>query len=269
MLDKFKNSARNFLRPFYSPITSALRRRLGRNYETHPEMELPLAFDYVQLDVERHLHDYLNVQPREISQIVIVGALDASEVVRMERIYPKARFRCFEPNPNYYQNLLTKFSEKPNVSISNFALGKVPGKATFYELPFPGNGSLLEPDVRKWASSNKVAEGNVRSFEVQVSTLDREAADFGSIDLLWMDVQGAEGDVLGGAAETLKRTKSIFVEVALVMSSYKGGVLFDEIRTKLESQNFRCLGLGICWWNGTGNAFFVRDFEKCVAQSFK
>jgi|GEM_PF-2061205 FkbM family methyltransferase len=269
MIDQLKKMFFPLARPFYLPITSALRRRLGRNYENHPEMELPLAFDYVQLDVERHLHNYLNVQPRDISQILIVGALDANEVVRMERIYTQARFRCFEPNPNYYQNIVRKFSGKPNVSISNFALGKVPGKATFYEPPYPGNGSLLEPDIRKWASSNKVPEGNVTSFEVRVSTLDREAADLPSIDLLLIDVQGAEGEVLGGAAETLKRTKSVFIEVALVMSAYKGGVLFDEIRTKLESRNFRCLGLGICWWNGTGNAFFVKDFEKCVAQSFK
>lgn len=257
------------MRPLYSPITSALRRRLGRNYENHPEMELPSPYDYVQLDVERRLHNYLHLSPDDILHVVIVGALEASEVLRMERVYSKARFLCFEPNPSHYKNLVGRFGGKSNVSISNFALGKMPGKATFYELPFPGNGSLLEPEMQKWASSNKLAEGNVSSFEVEVSTLDRETAVLPKIDLLWLDVQGAEREVLAGGTDALSRTKSIFVEVALVNSAYKGGALFSEIRATLESQNFQCVGLGLDAWNGTGNAFFVKNFEKCVAESFK
>jgi hypothetical protein len=98
MLENLKRSMWDIVRPLHSPMTTALRRRLGRNYENHPEMELPPPYDYVQLDVERHLHRYLHVQRQEISQIVIVGALDASEVGRMGRIYSNAKFLCFEPN---------------------------------------------------------------------------------------------------------------------------------------------------------------------------
>jgi len=228
-------------------------------------MKLPPPFEYVQLDVERHLHAYLHVPPQEISQIVIVGALDANEVSHMERIYTNARFLCFEPNPKTYEALLKKFAGKPNVSISSFALGREKGKARFYELSMAGNGSLLEPDVETWAAANRQSDKSMTSFEVNVSTMDSEASGFASIDLLWMDVQGAEGEVLAGGSETLRRTKSVFLEVALVESAYKNAALFPEISEKLKSQGFQCVGMGIDAWNGTGNAFFVKDFEKCIA----
>jgi FkbM family methyltransferase len=267
MFDKIKSSAWSFIRPFHRPITTAFRRRLGRNYANHPEMELPPPYEYLQLDVERHLHDYLHVPPGEISQIVIVGALDAGEVLRMERIYSQAGFLCFEPNPISHERLVKKFVGKNNVSISSLALGKSQGKTRFYELPMTGNGSLLEPDAEKWAISNKQSEKAVTFFEVIVSTLDREAAPLKAIDLLWMDVQGAEGDVFAGGLGALQKTKSIFVEVALVDSPYKGAALFSNINQTLVSQGFQCVGLGVDAWNGAGNAFFVKDFEKCTVKN--
>jgi FkbM family methyltransferase len=168
----------------------------------------------------------------------------------------------FRAKSNSYRSLVTKFSGQSNVSFSEFALGRSPGKARFYELPMAGNGSLLEPDTQKWALATGMTEKNASSFEVTVSTLDREAARLPAVDLLWMDVQGAEAEVLAGGAEILKRTKSVFIEVALVASPYKGAALFHEIRSTLESQGFQCVGLGLDAGNGSGNAFFVRDVEK-------
>jgi 2-O-methyltransferase len=266
MHDKLKHAMWNLVRPIHAPITRALRRRLGRNYSDHPEMELPPPYEAIQLDVERHLHEYLHTSPGEISQIVIVGALDAGEVGRMQRIYSRARFLCFEPNPRTYQSLTRKFAGVPNVSISGLALGRTSGKAQFYELSLAGNGSLLEPDVEDWAAATKQSDKRMTSFEVEVSTLDREAADLPGIDLLWMDVQGAEGEVLAGGLETLERTKAVFVEVELVHSPYKGALLFTELKSRLEAKGFLCVGLGVDAWNGTGNAFFVKQFEKLITK---
>lgn len=261
-----KHNLWDFIRPFHAPFTRALRRKLGRNYHQHPEMELPPPFDAVQLDVERHLHQYLHVPPAAVAQIVIVGANDACEVDRMRRVYAKTNFLCFEPNPISYQNLVTKFQGVAAVVLSNHALGRTPGKARFYEMSQAGNGSLLEPDAEAWATVNQQTDRNVSSYEVQVSTLDREAAALPAIDLLWMDVQGAEGEVLAGGSEVLKRTKSIMIEIALVKSPYKGAMLFSEISELLKANNFMCVSLGVDPWNGTGNAFFVRTFEQLICK---
>jgi len=266
MDDKITNAMWDLARPFYSPLTRALRRRFGRNYHDHPEMELPPPYDAVQLDVERHLHDYLHTSPENVAQIVIVGALDAGEVDRMQRVYSRARFLCFEPNPETYHTLTKKFTGRPEVTVSDLALGRTPGKARFYELSLAGNGSLLEPNVEDWAVATKQSDKSMTCFEVTVSTLDWEAASLPSIDLLWMDVQGAEGEVLAVASETLKRTKAVLSEVALVSSPYKGALLFPELKAQLESKGFLSVALGVDARNGTGNAFFVRDFEKLASR---
>lgn len=261
-----KSRLYDLIRPLHAPLTRALRRRLGRNYAGHPEMELPPPYDTTQLDVERHLHDYLHTSPDSISQIVIVGAWRADEILRLRRIYSRASFLCFEPNPDSHRFLVETFGRDPLVSISKMALSNAPGHARFYEPAMPGNGSLLEPDIERWAATTRWDDKKVASFEVEMSTLDREAAKLSSIDMLWMDVQGAEGLVLSGGMETLKRTKSVFIEVALVHSPYKGTILFPKLRAQLEGSGFTCVALGADPWNGFGNAFFVKQFENLVCK---
>jgi FkbM family methyltransferase len=255
----------NLVRPFHSPITRALRRRLGNGYFNHPEMELLPPYDAIQIDVERHLDTYLHVRPEEISQIVIVGTGEAEEIPRLRRSYPQARFLCFEPNPPSYANLTRKFQKVPYVTLSNLALSDKPGKTRFYEMDRPNNGSLLKPDVDAWSVFGLWKEKKMLSFDVSLSTLDQEAAALGPIDLLWMDVQGGEGAVLKGADKTLQRTKAIFLEVAMIYSPYQGTILFPEICAMLKSYNFTCVGMGIDGRNGSGNVLFVRHFDKLVS----
>jgi 2-O-methyltransferase len=262
----FKARLWDVIRPFHAPVTRALRKRLGNNYQDHPEMELPPPYDAIQLDVERHLHEYLHRPAKEIGHIVIVGANRADEVERLQKSYPRAAFLCFEPNPGTFQYLVDKFGGDARVSLAKLALSAAPGRATFYELSLSGNGSLLEPDVESWSATTQVQDKRMTSFEVTLSTLDQEAAQLPDIDVLWMDVQGAEGQVLSGATETLKRTRSVFIEVALYHSPYKGAELFAQIQARLNAAGLVCVGLGLDARTGTGNAFFVKDFERLICR---
>lgn len=266
MKSSLKHKLWDLVRPLHSPFTRALRRRLGRNYPDHPEMELPEPEESVQLDVERHLHQYLHVPADNISQIIVVGAFQADEIRRMRGAFPKASFLCFEPNPKTFQKLVDNYKGCAWVTPRKLALSDAPGRDRFYELDMPGNGSLLEPDIENWATTVKWDDKSMTSFEVELSTLDREAAALPVIDLLWMDVQGAEGRVLTGGSEILKRTRAIFLEVALVRSPYKGAALFPEIKSRLETEGFMCVGLGVGSWNGNGNAFFVRNYDRLICK---
>ena len=266
MSAQFNQKLWDIIRPLHSPLTRALRRRLGRGYQDHPEMELPPPYDAIQLDVERHLHDYLHRSADDISQIIIVGANRGEEIGRLQNLYSHASFLCFGPNPAAHEFLVKKFAPDARVTVAKLALSSAPGHATFYELSLSGNGSLLEPDLESWASTNQVKDKRMTSFAVQLSTLDQEAARLPAIDLLWMDVQGAEGRVLSGAAETLKRSRAIFIEIALFHSPYKGAELFHQIQSRLASAGFTCVGLGVDARVGTGNAFFVSDYERLICK---
>src|SRR5436309_1338177 len=105
-VDLLKTKFWDFVRPLHSPLTKAVRRRLGRNYTEHAEMELPPAYEAVQLEVERRLHNYLQIPAEQIQQIVIVGANEGTEIRRLRRSYPRSRFLCFEPSPMWYNKLV-------------------------------------------------------------------------------------------------------------------------------------------------------------------
>ena len=225
-------------------------------------MELPSAYEAVQLEVERRLHCYLHVPPETIEQVVIVGANDGGEITRLHRSYPRSRFLCFEPSPEWYQKLTENFSGADYVNSRELALSDTVGTATFHELPLAGNGSLLPPDMARWSEFNKITGREVTSFQVSLSTLDKEAEGLDKIDLLWIDVQGAEGRVLRGGTKTLPRVAAVFLEVALVNSPYQGTLLFGHLNSMLNDVGFLCVGLGIDGWNYTGNALWIRGAAR-------
>jgi len=262
--DSIKRKFWNAMRPLHTPLTKAARKRLGRNYFEHPEMELPLAYEAIQLEVERRLHGYLHVLAQAIRQIVIVGANDGGEISRLHRAYPRSRFLCFEPSPEWYRKLTENFSDAEYVESRELALSDSVGTATFHELPLAGSGSILPPDMAHWSEFNKINEREVTSFHVTLSTLDKEAEGLNKIDLLWIDVQGAEGRVLKGGAKTLPRVAAVFLEVALVNSPYQGTVLFPELDAMLQDFGFLCVGLGIDGWNYSGNALWIRATAQRV-----
>lgn len=257
--ETFKRAFWDTVRPLHSPLTRMVRSRLGRNYFEHPEMILPPAYEAVQLEVERRLHDYLHLPIERIQQIVIVGANDGEEIHRLRKTYPRARFRCFEPSPQWYRKLGENFRGTDSIERRELALAEASGSAIFYELPLAGNGSLLRPDMKRWSTATKVEGTETTTFEVKVSTLDQEVADLSNIDLLWIDVQGGEGGVIKGGTQTMARVASIFLEVALVDSPYQGALVNSEISMMLEELGFLCVGLGIDPWNCSGNALWIRN----------
>lgn len=260
--ETLKRTLWDAVRPLHSPFTRKLRQRLGRNYFEHPEMNLPPAYEAVQLEVERRLHGYLHVPAGQIERVVIVGANDGEEIHRLRKTYPNAHFRCFEPSPPSYRKLANNFRGTGFVECHELALSDNLGTAIFHELPLAGNGSLLRPDAERWSAFTKVDTNEVTSFEVKVSILDQELTDLQKIDLLWIDVQGAEGDVLKGATKTMDRVLAIFLEVALVDSPYQGAMPYSQLSAMLQGFGFLCVGLGTDGWNYSGNALWIRNPHK-------
>jgi len=254
------------IRPLHRPITKYLRNRLTRNFIDYPEINLPNPWELVQLQVERHLHNYLHCQAEEIKNIVIVGANYADEIPRLKRMYTKSRFVCYEPSPKWFEMLEKNYADCDYVTSKKLAISDFNGPATFYELPMPGNGSLLNPDVELWSKFNNWADKKTHAFAVEVKTLDEEMESLDSVDLLWVDVQGGEGGVLRGATKTLAKTKAVLLEIAISKSPYEGAVLFDQLDSLLRSQGFSCAGLGLDSWNYTGNALWIKNCSDLICK---
>ena len=138
---------------------------------------------------------------------VDVGANIGLFTLLMARIVgPTGRVVAYEPEP---ENLaLLRDNVAANyvadwVEIVAAAAAAQAGRATFYATErFKGNGSLVEHDADYFASFD--IDSNV-AIEVETEALDRRFDGFdGHIDLLKIDVEGAEHQVLRGACGLLE-----------------------------------------------------------------
>lgn len=214
-------------------------------------------YEYVQRDVQRHLHSYLRVPREEIRRIVIVGAHLAYEVPDMLSRFRNVRFTLFEASPRYLDALHNRFRREHRVSVVGAAITDHDGQRTFYETNAEGSGSLLQlGDLA--ASSFGMRQTD--SFLVPALRLDSHVLghEYSSIDCLWIDVQGAELSVLRGASRSLAFVRSVFVEVSIHEPLYVGGATMPQLDEHLERAGFRLAALGTDHATGTGNAFYLR-----------
>ncbi len=123
-----------------------------------------------------------------------VGSHIGSVLSLFCRVAPQGRHLGIEPTPFKAQWLRRKF---PEVDIHEVALGARSDRVTFHEhTAQPGRSSL---------GAGSVAGDDRLKYTVTMSTLDTVAATMNRIDLIKIDVEGAELGVLQGGAETILR----------------------------------------------------------------
>jgi FkbM family methyltransferase len=220
-------------------------------------------YDYVGAVCESYLHAFVASPADEIRSIIVVGGCDAAEVTRMAPRYRNAVFHVFEPSPRNFPGLAARFAHHDRVHCVQMAVSNAEGMVAFHEANLDPCGSLL-PIGDAARRDYQLREAGV--IEVRTTTLDsylsRMAADIPIVDMLWCDVQGAEMLVLGGAMETLSRTRALFLEVAMIEPQYEGGCLYREIEAFVGQRGFVPVLMGTDPLNFTGNVLFVHPERR-------
>jgi len=115
------------------------------------------------------------------------------------------RVLSFEPNPDncYWIRRSIEANNYKAVKLFELALSDKEGEATFYPGKRSGWGSLYFYPVK--------AEPDQKPITVKTATLDDilSRQDINGVDLIKIDVEGAELLVLKGAEETLKKAKNV------------------------------------------------------------
>jgi FkbM family methyltransferase len=179
-----------------------------------------------------------------IKEILDIGSWHLGQSLEFHYIFPEATINAFEPVPDSYQLCLDNNSFPNKIFVHNLALTNFNGETKFYAVdpiksshPNVGASSLLKfMDGLNGSFFNQKWIQN--EIVVKCSTLDNWCQIYNKkIDIIWIDVQGAELQVFKGGSKTLDDVKIIFTEVGL-KPYYEGHSLKKDIDEYLNNKGF-------------------------------
>ena len=177
-------------------------------------------------------------------KLIDCGAYHGSFTKQFIEIFPNSECLCFEPSKKAYKNLENQFMKNKNIHTYNIGLASEIGIKNIYINESDKTNSILKihPNVPK---CQKDALKNKRIDKVELDTLDNflkkeKTLDkiFSEIDLIKIDVQGAELELLKGSIKTITKSKYILIEIHFI-KSYSSSPLFFDIAEFLEDYNFK------------------------------
>jgi len=168
---------------------------------------------------DRWIKRILQTRLTKTSCVVDVGAHLGSFLNTVLKLAPQGKHIAFEPSPTRYPLLKRKF---PHATIFEIAAGEQNTDATFAEdRRLPGFSRLLT-----------AADKDVETYQVQVRKLDDVLADVGKIDLIKLDIQGAELSALKGAQTLISKWQPLIIfecgqEYGAAEAGYDRKLLYD------------------------------------------
>jgi len=179
--------------------------------------------------VPKHHHDITAAELYAIlgkrdPKIFEVGAADGQTTQQFLDVMPDAEIACFECDPRCLEALHRKFRGHPQVRIFDVTISDRNGEATFYQ-----SGGLIphstEPCREDWYLSGSLHKptGHLErdqwvkfptQVKVRTAMLDMFSylPEHGDIDLMFVDLQGAEARLILGGQHMLRKTSWLYIE---------------------------------------------------------
>ena len=174
--------------------------------------------------------------------ILEIGANNGYHSARFLELFPNSHLYCFEPDDRAIAEWKAKMG-RTHAVLTEAAVGARNGRTSFYvssrrEYPkgakeWNKSGSIREPTGHLEQHPSVFFDEKMAS--VRITTLDTWAVEnaIGDIDFIWADVQGAEGDLIEGARETLMRARYFYTEYSN-RELYKGQLTLTQIEQLLS-----------------------------------
>jgi FkbM family methyltransferase len=199
--------------------------------------------------------------------VIDIGASRGDFTESLRQVYGLTKALLVEPQPSLCTSLRNRFKNS-EIIVHECAVAESERIQEMEVLNWDYSSSLL--DVRRDIENvNSLLDLEVyEKIQCQVRTLDNLMEEIEwtePIDLLKLDVQGAELMALRGAEKTLHRTKMIFTEVSFCRL-YEGAPVFQEVYDYLHDHGFKLLTIsdGFRGADGDllqGDALFYHDIE--------
>ena len=203
-----------------------------------------------------------------------VGSRDCAQSIEFYHTFPNSKIYAFECNPNTLQickDNIQPYSDR--ITLIEGAVCDYDGEITFYPIN-------QEKTITSWIDGNPGASSIFRSngeYNIETYVQDEMTSNchridsimqkynIPKVDIVWMDLQGAELLALKGMGQALDSVKYIHTEVSH-RAMYTGQVMFNELNHFILSKNFIIKNkISGCGWqediiyekNSTNNQFDI------------
>ena len=200
--------------------------------------------------------DALGAPPKVI---VEVGAFDGDEAISLKQRYPGARVIAFEACPLNYDRMITLIQGSgvepvwSAVCDHNNGLDFWPNKpednARVSGTNLPPTASLKTERLNQVGIAAGFTDTPVKVPSVRLDDFCK-GAGIGAIDIVQMDVQGAEAFVLRGLGSLRPRVLFLEVNETADFGHYSGGAPMKELRQLLTDMGYELR------WDNNADAFY-------------
>lgn len=230
--------------------------------------------------VQLALDEFVNLQALLTNQPLTIVDIGAQNLASETHIYAPICKSSIHHKVIGFEPLLHRIKERlaqeknDNLVLLPAFIGD--GDAHTFHINAPDSTSSLLPFNESVTQKLRGLDSlyTVHTEPAQTATLDSALIDVRDVDLIKLDIQGAELMALRNATETLRRTLVVHCEVSF-SEIYKGQPLFSEVEQHMRAAGFDLVDLySLCRyslknsnapnahdWLGWGDAVFFRRLE--------
>lgn len=189
------------------------------------------------------------MKEEDIKMIFDIGSRDCLESVQFSDRYCDAQIFAIECNPSMIPICKNNIKEYPNIKLIDKAINNFDGICKFYPINVdktittwedgnPGASSLFEANGL-YDHIEKYVQDEIDVECVRLDTICKEL-NINKIDVIWMDLQGAELLALESLGEMIDKVGIIYTEISH-KPIYDEQCLFEDIDDFLYNNHFERL----------------------------
>lgn len=173
----------------------------------------------------------------DVKIILDIGSRDGCQSLELNRWFPHAKIYAFEPIQHSFEFSKNNTESIENIEVYPYAINSYDGKTKFYEVY---NGNVGASSLLKTTDNFRSSQWLQKEIEVECILLSNwlKENNIKTVDLIWMDVQGAEKIVLDSLGVYLPNVKVIATEIG-IQKLYHDSTSKDDLDLILK--DFECI----------------------------
>lgn len=207
--------------------------------------------------VKKEFIDFISDKISEPEIILEIGSRDAIQSIEFSRLFPKAKIYAFECYSPCIKMCINNTKDYKNIEIVQKAVSNKNGKIKFYPISRNiGAGSLFKI-TKEYGHDCKFPQEELIVDTIRIDTWAKERG-IKKVDLVWIDLQGAEYEAFEGMGELLPNVQSIYTEVEN-KELYIGQKLMNDVSRLLNKKGFSLLKYTQVSAHLWGNAIYLNN----------